>query len=45
MNRLEVADIDGKNRSLLIWEDIDTPRDIVVNPPGKTSTWSIKNLV
>lgn len=30
--RLEVADLDGKMRTVLIWTDLDKPRDIVVDP-------------
>ncbi|XP_044749052.1 low-density lipoprotein receptor-related protein 4 [Coccinella septempunctata] len=40
MNRLEVVDIEGNNRCLLVWEDIDTPRDIVVNPYDGFMYWT-----
>lgn len=32
--RIEVAKANGEMRSLLIWEDLDKPRDIVVDPIG-----------
>lgn len=41
-NRIEVATTNGKKRTLLIWEKLDKPRDIVVNPIGK---WSLQNRV
>lgn len=34
-NRIEVANLDGTQRSLLIWEKLDKPRDIAVSPAGK----------
>lgn len=34
-NRIEVAKADGSMRTLLAWERIDKPRDIVVDPKGK----------
>ena len=33
-NRIEVASTDGKQRALLIWQGLEKPRDIVVNPIG-----------
>lgn len=33
--RIEVANSNGTMRSLLIWEELDKPRDIVVDPLGK----------
>lgn len=35
--RIEVSNIDGSMRSLLIWEQLDKPRDIVVDPLGRFS--------
>lgn len=35
-NRIEVANADGSMRTLLVWDNIDKPRDIVVDPAGKT---------
>lgn len=32
LNRIEVANLDGTMRLLLLWENIDKPRDIVVDP-------------
>lgn len=34
-NRIEVATTNGKMRTLLVWEKLDKPRDIVVNPIGR----------
>lgn len=33
--RIEVANLDGSMRSLLVWQGLDKPRDIVVDPQGK----------
>ena len=33
-NRIEVAKLDGTLRKLLVWENLDKPRDIVVSPAG-----------
>lgn len=33
-NRIEVANTDGTMRTLLAWDKIDKPRDIVVDPKG-----------
>lgn len=33
-SRIEVANTDGSMRSLLVWEELDQPRDIVVDPQG-----------
>lgn len=33
-SRIEVANTNGDMRSLLIWEDLGKPRDIVVDPLG-----------
>lgn len=33
-NRIEVANLDGSMRALLVWEGLDKPRDIVVDPTG-----------
>jgi len=34
-NRIEVSTLDGSMRGLLVWEGLDKPRDIVVDPMGK----------
>jgi low-density lipoprotein receptor-related protein 4 len=34
-NRIEVSNLDGTLRALIIWEGIEKLRDIVVNPYGK----------
>jgi low-density lipoprotein receptor-related protein 4 len=34
--RIEVANSDGSMRGLLIWDELDKPRDIVVDPIGKS---------
>lgn len=41
-NRIEVANADGSMRTLLVWENIDKPRDIVVDPAGKNH--SLENI-
>lgn len=33
-DRIEVANTDGSMRTVLIWENLDRPRDIVVEPLG-----------
>lgn len=33
--RIEVSNLDGTMRSLLIWQGLDKPRDIVVDPQGE----------
>lgn len=33
-NRIEVANANGTMRTLLAWENIDKPRDIVLDPKG-----------
>ncbi|KAF4523621.1 hypothetical protein B566_EDAN010130, partial [Ephemera danica] len=38
--RIEVANMDGTMRALLIWEGLDKPRDIVVDPIGGYMYWS-----
>ena len=30
--RIEVSDLDGSQRSVLIWEGLGQPRDIIVEP-------------
>lgn len=30
--RIEVSDMDGLMRTVLIWDNLDKPRDIIVNP-------------
>ena len=39
-NRIEVANLDGSMRSLLIWDGLDRPRDIVVDPVGGFMYWT-----
>ena len=34
-NRIEVSNLDGSMRGLLVWEGLDKPRDIVVDPMSK----------
>lgn len=34
-NRIEVSNLDGSLRSLLVWEGLNKPRDIVVDPLSK----------
>lgn len=31
-DRIEVSRLDGTLRSVLLWQDLDQPRDIVVDP-------------
>ena len=31
-NRIEVSLLDGTERTVLIWDDLDKPRDIVLDP-------------
>lgn len=33
-DRIEVANTDGSMRTVLLWENLDRPRDIVVEPMG-----------
>lgn len=33
-DRIEVSNVDGSMRTVLIWENLDRPRDIVVDPVG-----------
>lgn len=33
-DRIEVSNTDGTMRTVLIWENLDRPRDIVVDPVG-----------
>lgn len=33
-DRIEVSNTDGSMRSVLIWENLDRPRDIVADPIG-----------
>ena len=39
-NRIEVSNLDGTLRSLLIWDGLDRPRDIVVDPIGGYMYWT-----
>ena len=32
-NRIEVADLDGKNRKVLFWKDLGLPRAVALDPP------------
>lgn len=34
-SKIEVANSNGTMRSLLVWEELDKPRDIIVDPQGK----------
>lgn len=38
--RIEVASTNGKQRALLIWQRLEKPRDIVVNPIDGLMFWS-----
>ena len=31
-HRIEVSRLDGRNRRVLLWENIDSPKDLAVNP-------------
>jgi DNA-binding beta-propeller fold protein YncE len=35
-NRIEVSNLDGSMRGLVVWEGLEKPRDIVVDPRGKS---------
>lgn len=39
-NRIEVSRLDGSMRSLLVWDGLDRPRDIVVDPIGGFMYWT-----
>lgn len=34
VKRIEAATVDGRLRTVLIWDQLDKPRDIVVDPLG-----------
>lgn len=34
LDRIEVANLDGSMRSVLVWDNLDKPRDIIVDPIG-----------
>lgn len=38
-NRIEVATLDGRLRTILIWQGLEKPRDIVVNPMEGLMFW------
>lgn len=38
-DRIEVSNTDGTMRTVLIWENLDRPRDIVVDPVGGWETF------
>lgn len=38
-NRIEVATLDGRLRTMLIWQRLEKPRDIVVNPMEGLMFW------
>lgn len=38
-NRIEVATLDGRLRTMLIWQGLEKPRDIVVNPMEGIMIW------
>uniref|UniRef100_A0A8C6LFG2 Low density lipoprotein receptor-related protein 4 n=1 Tax=Nothobranchius furzeri TaxID=105023 RepID=A0A8C6LFG2_NOTFU len=39
-DRIEVSNADGSMRTVLIWENLDRPRDIVVDPTGGFMYWT-----
>lgn len=39
-DRIEVANTDGSMRTVLLWENLDRPRDIVVEPMGGYMYWT-----
>lgn len=39
-NSIEVAELSGRNRKLLIWEDVDTPRALVLHYQNGIMFWS-----
>uniref|UniRef100_A0A8C3Y834 LDL receptor related protein 4 n=1 Tax=Catharus ustulatus TaxID=91951 RepID=A0A8C3Y834_CATUS len=39
-DRIEVSNTDGTMRTVLIWENLDRPRDIVVDPVGGFMYWT-----
>uniref|UniRef100_A0A8C5AXU6 EGF-like domain-containing protein n=1 Tax=Gadus morhua TaxID=8049 RepID=A0A8C5AXU6_GADMO len=39
-DRIEVSNADGTMRTVLIWENLDRPRDIVVDPIGGLMYWT-----
>uniref|UniRef100_A0AAY4CGV2 EGF-like domain-containing protein n=1 Tax=Denticeps clupeoides TaxID=299321 RepID=A0AAY4CGV2_9TELE len=39
-DRIEVSNADGSMRTVLIWENLDRPRDIVVDPIGGFMYWT-----
>lgn len=39
-NSIEVAEMNGRNRKLLIWKDLDTPRAIVLYYHSGLMFWS-----
>uniref|UniRef100_A0A8D2LQ87 LDL receptor related protein 4 n=1 Tax=Varanus komodoensis TaxID=61221 RepID=A0A8D2LQ87_VARKO len=39
-DRIEVSNTDGTMRTVLIWENLDRPRDIVVDPIGGFMYWT-----
>jgi hypothetical protein len=41
-NRIEVSNLDGSMRGLLVWEGLDKPRDIVVDPIGKCNVSTVQ---
>lgn len=43
--RIEVSNTDGNMRSLLIWEQLDKPRDIVVDPLGEIKDFFLMNHI
>lgn len=42
-DRIEVSNTDGTMRTVLIWENLDRPRDIVVDPVGRWETFPSVN--
>jgi hypothetical protein len=44
-NRIEVSNLDGSMRGLLVWEGLDKPRDIVVDPIGKCHVSTVQKAL
>ncbi|XP_065070459.1 low-density lipoprotein receptor-related protein 6-like [Rhopilema esculentum] len=38
-HRIEVSRLDGRNRRVLLWENIDSPKDLAVNPHNGHIYW------
>lgn len=44
-NRIELSNLNGSMRALLIWDGLDKPRDIVVEPIGTCRSHPFKNYL